>query len=149
MKSTLKTSRGDIELELFDKECPITVDNIKRLATGDMKCDYTGKKFYEGLTFHRVIEKFMAQGGCPLGTGTGGPGYQFVDEFTAPIKFDKPGVLAMANSGPNTNGSQFFITTVPTPWLQGKHTIFGRVLKGQAVVESIQPGDQIISWDFE
>jgi len=134
MKAVIETSMGNIEIELFADKAPITVANFVGLAEGtkeftDLK---TGKKvkrnFYEGLTFHRVIPDFMIQGGCPLGTGTGGPGYQFEDETNNGLKFNKPGILAMANAGPNTNGSQFFITEVSTPWLNGHHTIFGQVV---------------------
>src|SRR4030042_2663867 len=119
MKATIKTSKGDISLKLFDDQAPITVANFVNLAK---------RGFYNGLKFHRVINDFMIQGGCPLGTGTGGPGYKFQDEFVRELKHDKPGILSMANSGPKTNGSQFFITHVPTPWLDGKHTVFGEVI---------------------
>jgi cyclophilin family peptidyl-prolyl cis-trans isomerase len=125
--ATLKTSEGDIELELFPGEAPKTVDNFTKLAS---------EGFYDGLTFHRVIPDFMIQGGCPLGTGTGGPGYTFEDEFNE-HKVVR-GALAMANAGPNTNGSQFFIVTAEaTPWLDGKHTVFGQVTSGQDVVDRI------------
>ena len=146
------TSKGKIVCVLFEKEAPKTVANFTGLAEGtkewtDPKTRTKVKKrFYDGLIFHRVIPNFMIQGGDPLGTGTGGPGYKFEDEFSANLKFDKPGRLAMANAGPNTNGSQFFITHVPTPHLNNAHTIFGEV-KGsadQAVVDSIQQGDKII-----
>lgn len=134
MKAIIETSMGTIEVELFADKAPITVENFVGLATGtkeftDLKTGKkTKKKFYDGLTFHRVIPEFMIQGGCPLGTGTGGPGYTFEDETNNGLKFNKPGLLAMANAGPNTNGSQFFITEVTTPWLNGHHTIFGQVV---------------------
>ncbi|NIP84695.1 MAG: peptidylprolyl isomerase, partial [Planctomycetales bacterium] len=117
---------------LHADQVPKTVGNFEKLATDG---------FYDGLKFHRVIADFMIQGGCPQGTGTGGPGYQFEDEFHPDLKHDGPGVLSMANSGPNTNGSQFFITHVATPWLDGKHSVFGHVMEGQHVVDSIQQGD--------
>lgn len=134
MYATLKTTLGDIKVELFADKAPKTVANFVSLAEGIK----TGKPFYNGLIFHRVIKDFMIQGGDPLGTGMGGPGYQFEDEFDSSLAFDGPGYLAMANSGPNTNGSQFFITTVPTPWLTGKHTIFGKVISGQDIVTQIE-----------
>ena len=130
--ATLHTSEGAIEIELFSEDAPATVENFTKLA---------GEGFYDGLTFHRVIPDFMVQAGCPLGTGTGGPGYQFEDEFNdhRVIK----GALAMANAGPDTNGSQFFIVTADeTPWLDGKHTVFGRVVTGQDVVDRISLGDR-------
>lgn len=153
MYATFETSMGKIVCKLFEKEAPKTVANFVGLAEGtkewtDIKTGQKLKKrFYDGLTFHRVIPNFMIQGGCPLGNGTGGPGYSFEDEFVPSLKFDKPGLLAMANSGPNTNGSQFFITTVPTQWLTGKHTIFGEVVEGQDMVVAIGnvpkgPGDR-------
>ena len=138
------TSQGDITCILFEKEAPKTIDNFVGLANGTKEWTdpKTGKKvkkrFYDGLIFHRVIPNFMIQGGDPEGTGRGGPGYRFEDEFNSDLKFDKPGMLAMANSGPNTNGSQFFITTVPTPWLNNKHTIFGQVIEGQDVTDKIE-----------
>ena len=138
------TSKGTITCQLFEKEAPKTVANFVGLADGTKEWTdpKTGKKtknkFYDGLIFHRVIPKFMIQGGDPEGTGRGGPGYKFEDEFTSGLLFDKPGRLAMANAGPNTNGSQFFITTVPTPWLNNKHTIFGQVTDGMDVVEAIE-----------
>ena len=134
MKAIIETSMGTIEVELFADKAPVTVENFVGLATGtkeftDLKTGKKAKrKFYDGLTFHRVIPEFMIQGGCPLGTGTGGPGYTFEDETNNGLKFNKPGLLAMANAGPNTNGSQFFITEVTTPWLNGHHTIFGQVV---------------------
>ena len=139
----LETSQGDITCELFPQHAPETVANFVGLATGTK--EFTDPKthkpvqrpFYDGLIFHRVIPEFMIQGGCPLGTGTGGPGYQFKDEFAKGVEFDKPGKLAMANAGPGTNGSQFFITLAPTAWLNNRHTIFGQVVKGQEVVEKI------------
>ncbi len=138
------TTMGTITCSLLEKEAPKTVENFVGLAEGtrewtDPKTNTKQKKrFYDGLIFHRVIPNFMIQGGDPEGTGRGGPGYQFADEFNAGLKFDKPGKLAMANAGPNTNGSQFFITTVPTPWLDNKHTIFGQVVEGQEAIEAIE-----------
>ena len=138
------TNKGTITCILFEKEAPKTVENFVGLAEGTKEWTdpKTGtkikKKFYDGLIFHRVIPKFMIQGGDPEGTGRGGPGYKFEDEFSSGMQFDKPGILAMANAGPNTNGSQFFITTVPTPWLNKKHTIFGQVIEGMDVVETIE-----------
>ena len=134
MYATIKTSLGDIKIQLFADKAPKTVANFVGLAEGTK----TGKPLYAGTIFHRVIKDFMIQGGDPLGTGTGGPGYQFEDEIDPSLTFDAPGILAMANSGPNTNGSQFFITTVPTTWLNGKHTIFGRVSMGMDVVTKIE-----------
>lgn len=128
------TERGTIRIQLHDDKTPKTVENFVKLTTDG---------FYDGLTFHRVIPDFMVQGGCPQGTGTGGPGYKFEDEFHPELKHDQPGVLSMANSGPNSNGSQFFITHVETPWLDNKHSVFGHVIEGQDVVDSIQQGDKI------
>jgi peptidyl-prolyl cis-trans isomerase A (cyclophilin A) len=131
--ATLKTNRGDIVITLFPNHAPKTVQNFVGLATGAQEYtdpesgQKTTGKFYDGLGFHRVIDGFMIQGGCPLGTGTGGPGYKFKDEFHPELQFDKPYLLAMANAGPGTNGSQFFITTGVTPHLNNKHTIFGEV----------------------
>lgn len=132
----ISTSKGDINLELYATKTPITVSNFITLAK---------KGYYDGLTFHRVIEDFMIQGGCPFGTGTGSPGYQFQDEFHPDLIHDDMGILSMANSGPASNGSQFFITHVPTPWLDGKHTVFGQVVSDadQEVVNSIEKGDTI------
>ena len=133
--ATIHTNKGEIVVELFPKSAPKTVNNFVFLAQ---------EGFYDGLVFHRVIENFMIQGGDPTGTGGAGPGYKFEDEIDAEVVFDRPGRLAMANAGPNTNGSQFFITTVPTPFLDGAHTIFGQVVEGQAVAEAISkvPRDQ-------
>ena len=130
--ATIATNRGTIRLELYSDKVPNTVANFEKL---------TGDGFYDGLKFHRVLADFMIQTGCPQGTGTGGPGYQFEDEFHDDLRHDGPGVLSMANAGPNTNGSQFFITHVATPWLNGKHSVFGRVLEGQDVVDAVQEGD--------
>ena len=130
----ISTIHGDITLELFEDKTPKTCSNFEKL---------TSEGFYDGLTFHRVIDDFMIQGGCPLGNGTGGPGYQFEDEFHPDLKHDSPGILSMANAGPNTNGSQFFITHVPCPWLDGKHAVFGKVIKGQDIVDRIEVGDEI------
>lgn len=139
----IKTKRGDITLVLEYKKTPMTVCNFVGLATGVLNIQNPGKPFYDGLTFHRVIDNFMIQGGCPLGNGTGGPGYRFPDEFDSSLKHTGPGILSMANAGPGTNGSQFFITHVETPWLDGKHTVFGHVVEGQNVVDKIKAGDKI------
>jgi peptidyl-prolyl cis-trans isomerase B (cyclophilin B) len=140
--ATFKTSKGDIRVNLMDDVAPLTVANFVNLCQ---------RGFYDGLTFHRVIPDFMIQGGCPQGTGTGGPGYKFKDEFSARVKHDAPGKLSMANAGPASNGSQFFITHVPTPWLDGKHTIFGAVqgASDQAVVDKIVKGDSITTITIE
>jgi peptidyl-prolyl cis-trans isomerase A (cyclophilin A) len=141
--ATLETSMGTIVVRLLPKEAPIAVANFEALATGSKEWTdpKTGKKvlrpLYAGTIFHRVIPEFMIQGGDPLGTGTGGPGYRFEDEFSSGRKFDKPGLLAMANAGPNSNGSQFFITEIATPWLNNRHTIFGEVIEGMEVVRTI------------
>src|SRR3954469_20201936 len=134
--ATIDTNRGTIKLKLHDDKAPKTVANFEKLAK---------EGFYNGLKFHRVIDNFMVQTGCPQGTGTGGPGYKFADEFHPDLKHSGPGVLSMANAGPNTNGSQFFITHVATPWLDGKHSIFGRVHDeaSKKVVDAIQQGDSI------
>jgi peptidyl-prolyl cis-trans isomerase B (cyclophilin B) len=134
--AVIKTNKGDIKLRLFAGQAPVTVANFVNLAK---------RGYYDGLTFHRVIPDFMVQGGCPQGTGTGGPGYRFEDECTAELAHNAPGKLSMANAGPGTNGSQFFITHVETSWLDGKHTVFGEVLDAddQAVVDSIDVGDAI------
>ena len=130
--ATIKTNRGDIRIQLFDDKTPKTVANFEKLA---------GDGFYDGLKFHRVINDFMVQGGCPKGTGTGGPGYQFEDEFHPELRHDGPGVLSMANAGPNTNGSQFFITHSAQPHLDGKHSVFGKVISGQDIVDATRQGD--------
>lgn len=149
----IETTEGAITVKLFPEKAPKTIENFVGLATG--KKEWTdpktkkavkGKSLYEGTVFHRVIPDFMIQGGDPQGTGMGGPGYQFEDEVTSSDSFDHPGMLAMANAGPNTNGSQFFITVKPTPWLNGKHTIFGEVTSGMDIVNKISkaetgPGD--------
>jgi len=138
-----ETSQGNIVCRLFDKEVPQTVANFVGLAEGtkEFTDPKTGKKvkqpFFDGLTFHRVIPDFMIQGGCPLGTGTGGPGFRFADEFHPSLKHSGPGKLSMANSGPNTNGSQFFITVAATPWLDKRHSIFGEVVEGQDIATKI------------
>lgn len=134
--ATLNTSRGEIACDLFAKEAPKTVNNFVFLAR---------EKFYDGTVFHRVIANFMIQGGDPTATGTGGPGYKFEDEFKGNPHKHQVGTLSMANAGPNTNGSQFFITHIATNWLDGKHTVFGKVLSGQDVVNAIQQGDKINS----
>jgi peptidyl-prolyl cis-trans isomerase A (cyclophilin A) len=148
------TTEGNFKVRLFDTDVPNTVANFSGLAEGtkEFTDPKTGQKtkrpFYDGLIFHRVIEGFMIQGGDPLGTGTGGPGYKFADEFSAKLRHTKAGLLSMANAGPNTNGSQFFITLAATPWLDNKHSIFGEVVEGIDVVEKIgrtatsKPGDR-------
>jgi peptidyl-prolyl cis-trans isomerase A (cyclophilin A) len=155
MFATFETSQGNFKVKLFAKEAPKTVENFVGLAEGTKEWTdpKTGKKekkpLYNGTTFHRVIKGFMIQGGDPLGNGTGGPGYQFGDEFHPELKHSKPGILSMANAGPGTNGSQFFVTVAATPWLDGKHTIFGEVVEGMDVVKKIEvvktgPGDKPI-----
>lgn len=140
IKITMSTSKGDIKITLFPDEAPVTVTSFLHLIT---------RGFYDGLSFHRVIANFMIQGGCPTGTGTGGPGYQFECECKPNRRHDKAGILSMANAGPNTNGSQFFITHGPTPHLDGKHTVFGEVTEGQEVVDAIRQGDLIKSITIE
>jgi peptidyl-prolyl cis-trans isomerase B (cyclophilin B) len=138
--ATFATNKGEIRIELFADKTPKTVANFEKLA---------GEGFYDGLAFHRVIDNFMVQGGCPQGTGTGGPGYTFEDEFDPELRHDAPGILSMANAGPNTNGSQFFITHGPQPHLDGKHSVFGRVLdNGQEIVNAIKQGDTIEKLDI-
>jgi len=134
--AVVETSIGTFEAELYAKECPETVWNFINLAEGRQETD-RGGNFYDGLSFHRVIEGFMIQGGCPLGTGTGGPGYRFKDEFDASLRHESEGILSMANAGPETNGSQFFITLEPTPHLDERHSVFGKVTKGMDVVNKI------------
>ena len=138
MKATIKTNKGDINLDLYPNEAKLTVANFVNLSK---------RGFYNKLTFHRVIDDFMIQGGCPIGTGTGDPGYKFKDEFHSDLRHDRPGILSMANSGPNTNGSQFFITHVETAWLDNKHTVFGAVSDSdsQDIVNKIQQNDVIES----
>jgi peptidyl-prolyl cis-trans isomerase A (cyclophilin A) len=142
--ATFDTTEGTIVVRLFTKDAPKTVENFVGLATGEKEWTHPAKNekqkgvpLYDGTIFHRCIRDFMVQGGDPLGRGTGGPGYKFEDEVQSGRKFDKPGLLAMANAGPNTNGSQFFITVAATPWLNNKHTIFGEVVKGQDLIDRI------------
>ncbi len=141
------TAKGVILVKLTHDLTPGTVGNFVGLAEGNLenKVKSQGTKFYNGLKFHRVIPDFMIQGGCPLGTGTGDPGYKFDDEFHPSLKHNRPGVLAMANSGPGTNGSQFYITHIPTDWLDNKHTVFGHVVEGQDIVDSVEQGDVLDS----
>lgn len=142
LTATIHTNKGDINLRLFPDQAPLTVLSFVNLSK---------RGFYDNLTFHRVIPRFVIQGGCPLGTGTGGPGYRFKDEFSPDLKHDKPGILSMANAGPGTNGSQFFITHVPTPHLDNRHSIFGEVMgpEDQQVVDSIVVGDRIQSIEIK
>ena len=140
--AVMETNKGTIRLDLYPEETPLTVANFVNLAQ---------RGFYDGLSFHRVIDDFMVQGGCPQGTGTGGPGYRFADEFVPSLRHDAPGRFSMANAGPGTNGSQFFITHVPTPWLDDAHSIFGAVQSDadQDVVNAIAQGDNIVSVTIE
>ena len=140
MIAAIETSKGNIRIELHADKAPITVANFVNLAQ---------RGYFDGLTFHRVIPDFMVQGGDPTGTGRGGPGYRFEDEVVADLRHDTPGVLSMANAGPGTNGSQFFITHVATPWLDGKHTVFGRVVEGQDIVDAIAQSDTMTGVVFE
>ncbi len=142
LKAVIETSKGTIHLTLFADQTPVTVGNFINLAR---------RGYYNGLKFHRVIPDFMIQGGCPFGDGRGGPGYRFQDEFVKELRHSKPGIFSMANAGPQTNGSQFFITHVPTPWLDGKHTVFGEVVSDadQKVVNQIAQGDKIVSVTIE
>ena len=139
LTATFDTSRGPIKIELYPDKAPLTVANFVNLAK---------RGFYDGLNFHRVIADFMIQGGCPEGSGRGGPGYRFEDETNNGVRHER-GVLSMANAGPNTNGSQFFITHVPTPWLDGKHTVFGKVTEGLDVVDAVKQGDLITKVTIE
>ena len=145
--ATISTSKGEIKIELEFEKTPGTVGNFVGLSLGLISNSIKplGEAYYNGLKFHRVINDFMIQAGCPLGTGTGDPGYKFDDEFHNELKHDRPGVISMANAGPSTNGSQFFITHVETPWLDNKHTVFGNVIDGMDVVNSISQNDEIIS----
>ena len=145
--ATISTSKGEIKIELEFEKTPGTVGNFVGLSLGLISNSIKplGEAYYNGLKFHRVINDFMIQAGCPFGTGTGDPGYKFDDEFHSELKHDRPGVISMANAGPSTNGSQFFITHVETPWLDNKHTVFGNVIDGMDVVNSISQNDEIIS----
>ena len=134
MQAIIQTNKGEIRIELYGDQTPVTVANFVNLAQ---------RGYYDGITFHRVIANFMIQGGDPTGTGRGGPGYRFEDEFVPSLRHDGPGILSMANAGPRTNGSQFFITHTATPHLDGKHTVFGKVTAGQDVVNSIAQGDRM------
>ena len=142
MKANIHTNRGIINLELYPDKAPLTVASFANLSN---------RGYYDNLTFHRVIDNFMVQGGCPLGTGTGNPGYEFKDEFDSSLKHDKAGILSMANSGPGTNGSQFFITHLPTPWLDNKHTVFGCVAdeESQNIVNLIEQSDTILKIEID
>jgi len=151
LTAKISTTQGDIICSLYYQEAPITVANFVGLATGKIPNSDKpeGEPFYDGIIFHRVIADFMIQGGDPTGTGRGGPGYRFRDEFHPARRHDRPGILSMANAGPGTNGSQFFITHKHTPWLDGRHTVFGHVTEGQEIVDKIQQGDVINSITIE
>ena len=140
MIAVVETDKGTIHIQLHADKAPVTVANFVNLAQ---------RGYFDGLTFHRVIPDFMVQGGDPTGTGRGGPGYRFEDEFASDLKHNVPGIVSMANAGPGTNGSQFFITHVATPWLDGKHTVFGRVVEGQDVVDAIAQGDSMSNVTLE
>ncbi|MFN1833827.1 peptidylprolyl isomerase [Balneola sp. MJW-20] len=142
IKASIETSKGNINLDLFDEKTPVTVANFVNLSQ---------RGYYNNLFFHRVIDNFMIQGGCPRGDGRGGPGYTFQDEFDPELRHNEPGILSMANAGPGTNGSQFFITHVPTPWLDGKHSVFGKVCSEAdlEVVNAIEQGDSIVAIKVE
>lgn len=148
MQAIFETNKGNFTIELYADKAPNTVANFVGLIEGTKEFtdaesgEPTTRPYYDGLTFHRVIPDFMIQGGCPLGSGTGGPGYQFADEFHPELKHDAPGILSMANAGPNTNGSQFFVTVAATPWLDGNHSIFGKVIEGMDVVNAIVSVDR-------
>lgn len=148
--AVISTTKGDIVCDLAYEHAPMTVGNFVALAEGQMETPYNPghRPYYDELVFHRVLKEFMIQGGDPMGSGSGGPGYSFKDEFTS-LKHDRPGTLSMANSGPNTNGSQFFITHVPTPWLDGDHTVFGYVVHGQEVVDLIEANDVILHIEIQ
>lgn len=146
--AVLQTSKGNIRLKLFYKKVPNTVANFVRLSEGTKKSNKAmGLPFYNGTIFHRVIPEFMIQGGDPQGTGRGGPGYHFKDEFDSSLRHNSPGILSMANAGPNTNGSQFFITHKATPWLNNKHSVFGKIVSqsDQEIVNAVRRGDKLIS----
>ncbi|HRY72540.1 MAG TPA: peptidylprolyl isomerase [Spirochaetia bacterium] len=138
----MKTTKGEVLVKLDFERAPLTVGNFVGLAEGSLDAQ-KGKRFYDGLTFHRVVPDFVVQGGDPAGNGSGGPGYEFADEFSPELRHDGPGVLSMANAGPGTNGSQFFITLKETPWLDGRHSVFGKVVEGMEVVKQIAQGDKI------
>lgn len=149
LRAIFKTSAGDITVKLYESECPRTVANFVALAMGKVEWtdpksgQKTSRPLYSGTVFHRVIPQFMIQGGCPLGAGTGGPGWRFADEIHPKLRHTGPGILSMANAGKNTNGSQFFLCEVATPHLDGKHAVFGQVLEGQDVVDAIKQGDKM------